>query len=436
MEPLYVLNIVFSVAILFWPVWFSKRVLRLPTVNPFTITMVIGLPVQLFRLFGGPIVLIDEGLLDTGYQFALFMGNIQLFLQTVSLAAFYSLFKKLRIERNLPMRRMHLSKATLKRAEYIFLGLFGLTFYLLSAADFGVLNWILNPREGYQLHRTGLGHWYALATSFLGVAFLFSVLARPSAKGIIVSTAAYVVLGYFLGSKGTIFTVFIAGLIFLWFIGWEHLIRVMIIGSPVVFCVLLVNLYLAMSEGFGIQAILEYFDHFKNASSYYHEYFENRIELFHGEVLFSNIWSYVPRAFWPDKPVVYGILLVNEIFFPGQADLTNTPAFGGAVEQFADFGVAGVIFFSLFSIQSVTVACLSYFIFRRPGIDLTRVSLATVFLLLVNYAPMFGSYFPAGLYFVLLLFVLTVTWLVRKKRRSRKRNLEGTGMSALPEQAV
>src|SRR5450830_1500114 len=82
---------------------------------------------------------------------------------------------------------------------------------------------------------------------------------------------------------------------------------------------LLFNLYLALADQFDLQAIFEYFDYYKNAADYYRGYLSGEINLFHGDVLLTSLWSYVPRGIFPDKPIVYGILHVNEIFFPGQA---------------------------------------------------------------------------------------------------------------------
>jgi hypothetical protein len=434
MDIFYTLNILTAVIVTLWPVWFSRRLLHLPLVNPFTITMVIGLPVQLFKLFGGPMVLIDEGLADTGYQFALLMSNVQVIAQTLGLIGFYWFFSRTRAERYLPMQRLTLGRADLRSAEYCFLALFLASFLMLTMSDFGLVAWLANPRAGYQLHRSGQGQWYALATSFLGVAFLLSFLGRPKPRNVLKNTLFYLALSYFLGSKGIMLSIFTASVIFLWFIRWKHLGRLLFLGTPVVILLLLVNLFLALSDGFGLQAILEYFDYFKNGSDYYHAYFAGQIDLFYGQIFWSNLWAYVPRGFWPEKPFVYGVLLVNEFFFPGQAELTNTPAFGGAVEQFADFGVAGVVVFGLFSVQSIITACFSYFTFRRPGIRFDQVTMATVFLMVVQFAPMFGSFFPGALYVGLLGFVLAVVRLCRRSRsRSRSaKPADGFGQLAAP----
>ncbi|MFZ2649345.1 MAG: hypothetical protein WA210_04470 [Burkholderiaceae bacterium] len=416
MALLYAINIAAAVALLFWPAWFARVHLRLPWVNPFTILLTIALPVQIMKLFGGPLVLIDAGLFDTGYQYALLMGNLHVLAQTAGLVFFYGVFGMLRIDQQLPLRGVVLSRRDLRRGARAFLLLFAVSLFLLASAEFGVINWFVNPREGYQLYRTGQGHWYALAVTALSTAFLLAFLARPAPKALLFNMLVYIALGYLLGSKGMLLAIFGSALAFLWFLRWPYLGRFILLGTPALFGLLLVNLFL-MADGFDLQAILEYFDFYKNAADYYNGYLAGEVRLFLGEITWSNVWGYVPRAIWPDKPVVYGILLVNEIFYPGQAELTNTPAFAGAVEQFADFGVAGVLVFGFFSSQSIVNALLAYLIFRRPGIRFDQITLATVLLMLVQYAPAFGSYFPAGLYLLLLFAVLVVLRLLRRSRR-------------------
>lgn len=417
MEVLYSLNVLVAIALLLWPLWFSTRCVGLTAVNPLTIAMALGLPVQLFKLIGGPLVLIDGGLADSGYQFAVLMSNLQIICETASLVFFYQLFARVRVERALPLRRVTLSRRDARRAEYVFLALFAACYLLLALGEFGLGAWLANPREGYQFHRSGAGQWYALATTFLGVAFLLSFISRPTPGAVVLNMLLYVFLGYFLGSKGTLLTIFTSGVVYLWFIRWRHLHKFIAFGLPLIFALLLVNLFLAMADGFGISAVLEYFDYFKNAADYYDAYFTGQIHLFHGDVLLSSVWAYVPRAVWPDKPYVYGVLLVNEFFYPGQAELTNTPAFGGAVEQFADFGVIGVVAFGLFSLQSLITAALAYLSFRRPAIDVSRMTLGTALVMLVQFAPMFGAYFPGALVLVLLGFVLLVLIATRSRRR-------------------
>lgn len=418
MEYIYLLNIAISVLLLFWPVWFARTQLRLPMVNPFSITMMVTAPIELMRILVGPFFLIsDGGLFDSGYQYAVLMASLLAFAQAAGVLFFFHYFKSMGAYRYVPFQTVTLGKRDLLRGSRFFLLVFCGALFALASAEYGVLNWIQNPRMGYQLYRTGQGHWYAIATSALSVSMLLAFLARPTAGYLLLNMLVYLFFGYFLGAKSALLSIFIFTLVFLWFVRWRHLGKLMLFGMPLLFGLLVVNLYLALGDAFQLVKIIGYFDHFMNAAVYYRSYLNNEIELFYGRVAISSLWTYVPRAWFPDKPTVYGILHVNEFFYPGRANLTHTPVFGGAVEQHADFGPLGVLVLGFFSSQAFLTGLLSYLIFRRPGLRFDRITMATVMLMLVQYAPSFGSFLPGGLYLLLLLGVLATLRMLRRSPR-------------------
>lgn len=415
MQLLFSLNIALALLILFWPVWFSRVALKLPLLNPFTIAWMLDIPIQIMRLFGGPLILIEDGLFDPGYQFALAMGTLLLVSQLAGLFFFLFAFGVIRIERSIPLRKIILSSRDLMRASRFFILIYCFSMYMLASADFGVVNWLINPREGYQLHRQGLGHWYGLAISGLAVAMTLAFLAQPNQKSLLIRAPMFICMAYLFGSKTILLSIFASLLIFLWFIQWRYLIKLFIIGTPIIFSLMIWNLYLAISDTFNLLAIFEYFDYYKNAAEYYRGILSGDINLYYGQITLTSFWSYVPRALVPDKPFVYGILYINEIFYPGQAELTNTPGFGGAVEQFADFGVLGVILAGFFSAQSLVTAFLSYMLFKRPGMRARQMSLVTALIVIMQYAPAFGTFFPAALYMTLVVFVGIVILVLRDR---------------------
>ena len=368
-------------------------------------------------LLAGSLTL-DEGLFDEGYQFALLMNSTLILAQICGATFFYKLAKVVGAHRYLPFQSVFLKPRKLRFGSLVFFCIFLFSLFMLASAEFGVANWLMNPREGYQLYRAGQGHWYALANSAMSVSFVLALLSLPTALNVLGSTMLYLVFGYFLGTKVVFLSIFTTSIIVLWFLRWHHLGKLMLVGTPMVFCLMVWNLYLALGDGIGLDTIVSYFDHFMNGANYYRSYLNNELNLFNGEVFISSLWAYVPRALWPDKPWVYGVTLVNEIFYPGQAELTNTPAFGGAVEQFADFGPFGVVLSGFFGAKAILTGLLSYLIFRKPTLQFNRVTLAMVMLILVQYAPAFGNFLPAGLYlFQLLVVVLLIRLTLHSPRR-------------------
>jgi hypothetical protein len=405
---IYVANLFLAVALLTVPLWFSRRYLRLPVINPLTITMLVWLPFELMKLLVGPALLIRGGLFDPAFQYAVLMGNVLLVSQTSGMVFFFKLATACRLERYLPFRSTPLTPRQLRRASWVFVGIFALAFCSLASAELGVLEWLENPRVGYQLYRVGQGHWYALSLSALSVAAMLAYFAKPVPISILRKTLLFLALAYLLGSKGVILAHFSATLVVLWFVGWRHVTKVFVLGAPLVFLALLWNLYLTYGDAFELQSIINYFEYYKNGATYYRGILNGDIRLFEGEVFFSSFWAYVPRALVATKPFVYGVTHVNEIFFPGAAELTNTPAFGGAVEQYADFGVIGVIVLGFFGGQAVFNAAVYYLVFRAPRVVPSRLTLGAFLALLAIAGPLFGTFFPGLLYFMLLVAVALV----------------------------
>ncbi len=379
--------------------------------------MTIIFPVDLMILFGGPLVLISDGLFDVGYQYAVLMNNLYIFAQVVGSLFFLYLAKTFGFHRILPFQHVLFERKDLRRSSFFFLIIFLSALFVLANAELGFFNWLLNPRQGYQLYRAGQGHWYALAVSALSVSYVLALLAKPTAGNVIFCTVFYMCFGFFLGSKSGLLSIFTTALIFLWFLRWHHLDKIYLFGIPILFGLMLFNLSLAIDDSFEFQNVLMYFDHYKNGADYYRSYLSGEVSLFHGEILSSSLWAYVPRAIWPDKPWIYGVINIVEMFYPGLAETGNTPAFGGAVEQFADFGPLGVVLFGFFSTKAILTGVLSHLIFRKPGLSFVNVTLASLILILVQYAPSFGAYFASGLYLILLLATLFVLSLLKTLRK-------------------
>lgn len=353
-------------------------------------------------------------MLGNPYQYALLMNNFKVLAEALSTFFIFHFSRKISIHKYLPFKQVMMDKNALQRGQFFFLMFFFVSLFILANTEFGVVNWLLNPRMGYQIYRSGQGHWYALAVSSLSVSFILALLAQPTSDKIIMNTTIYLILGLLLGAKGILLSIFVTMIIFLWFVRSRYLGLLIFIGVPMIIAIMVLSLTFNMESDLKLESIFNYFDHYQNAALYYDSYLKGEVKLFYGDVLLSSFWSYVPRGLWPDKPWVYGTLLVNEIFYIGQAEKTNTPAFGGAVPEFADFGLIGVIVYGLFSIKGVSMGLLSYLIFRNPELDFNRITLATVLLVIMQYAPYFGTFMPGMFY---LLFLFTVLFLLKMLRR-------------------
>jgi hypothetical protein len=145
--------------LLFWPLWISIKFFKLPLINPLSIHVLITTPVELMKLIIAPMILIEHGLLDIGYQYAILASSLNIISAIIGLTIFLKIFKIYHFEYFIPFKKSKLSINKLRKLSSFFLLLFLTFFILLSNNEFGFLNWVNNPREGYQLHLTGQGHW-------------------------------------------------------------------------------------------------------------------------------------------------------------------------------------------------------------------------------------------------------------------------------------
>ena len=414
MELLFCTNIVFVLITSCWPIWFSVQIVRLPHLNPINISFVVTVPVIISTLLLGPYFLIDEGLFDSGYQFSILMMSISNLFTAIGAYVAFKTSKSLCLERLLPFAGIKLTRRDLKRSEITLFTLFVIFFYLLASSEFGLVNWILDPRTGYQFYRTGQGHWYALGMSFLSAAFTCGVIKLNKPIDVVVKLLVYLPFCFLFGSKAYLLSFFIFTLILLWFMKWKSLKKFIAFGIPFIFLIMLFNFFGNSNEVI-LEDVFSYFDYYKNAADYYKGYLSGNIDLFYGQVLISSLWEYVPRGIFPEKPYIFGGVLVADIFYPGAAEASHTPAFGGAVMNFADFGVFGVIILSFMSSQALITGLGSYLVYTKKMFNPFDINLLTVLIVLMLYTPQFGMFFPSLLYIIILGIVLVVVKITRRR---------------------
>lgn len=398
MIVLFFLNLSAYVFLSLYQVYYMSSRFNLGAINPFTIAFAVSFPVLFLQIFGGPVFLLDDAFRNEYYIYALFVTNLELFFTLALVMVSFQLCRRSSFLSNLD--RFFIARRPIGRSRLIFiqalsLGLFFVCFLLLSQ-DYGLWNWLREPRTGYQLYRVGNGHWYALSLLFLSVSFALDSLVRRRSTSIYFSTLFHIVLVYLLGSKGFVLSFAIFFLIVMWFRRSRY-IRIYATVVPLF-------AFGLMLQNFGAQdfeAILRYFDYFVNSAMYFEAYFSGEIDLFLGKIWVTDFYKYIPRAIYQDKPFVYGFLHVNEFFFPGEAEKTNTPAFGGPVGLFADFGVAGVIFGSIFNLKVFFEVVFYHILYRNFGVSEVYKNANVLYLFLWLFAPSFLVFF-GGIYSVLI----------------------------------
>ena len=417
MQFIYYINISLSVLLIFWPLLYTKYFLKIQIINPFTLAWSVMFPVDLMINYGGPALLIDDWIDNDGYQLAIAMNNLKIISGFFSMIFFYKILIKVNFAKYLMNFCRKFKNINYERVGNYFILLYIILFCYISGSEYGVLNWVSNPRTGYQLYRVGQGHLYALLVSILSIAFVLKSLDWDNHRKVIINFFLFLLFVYLLGNKISFFLYFITTLTFLWFGKWKYLNIFIFTIAPLIFLIALYNFSLSSNDSLDILEIASYFDHYYNGANYYNSFLKGEINLYYGEVFLSSFWSYVPRAFYPDKPFVYGSLLINEYFFPGMAEASNTPAFGGAVDSFADFGIFGVVLFGVLNPIFIVNSFISYIFFRFGDIFLPiRKNLILLLILCLAFGPGFAMFISGPL---LLVFLISVAITISQSSRLR-----------------
>lgn len=219
-------------------------------------------------------------------------------------------------------------------------------FLMLAILGGGGILWILEPRDAYMDYRRGVGLYYALTQWSVVFFFIFYLwLRRPLRFEGHSLLLAVLTLSYFLGSKG-----FLINFVIIYVFYRHYKVRPIGTLSIVLFGGLVVSGFLGIQILQGtaqnLAGVIKYFSYFDSSVRFLERFGD--IGFQYGAVMFSQLWDYVPRALYPEKPIVYGYYLVHETLNPGM--LAKGRAEGTLVwlRYYMDFGVFGVFLFGLF----------------------------------------------------------------------------------------
>ncbi|KXJ53070.1 MAG: hypothetical protein AXW17_07095 [Colwellia sp. Phe_37] len=400
---LYTLNVGFFFFIVVWTAVYITKFFNLGWYNPFTIVLAFILPMLIMRVIVAPAFLFEEGMFDEWFNYALAMHNIELL---ITFFIIFFVFNALNKRRYLQWRLLNIFKPRkLPRKNMIFLACFFLSCslfcFLILTREFGFINWLSDPREGYQFYRRGNGHWYALSIVFWSVSF-FIILNQS--KNLLQACLLFVIgflYSYFFGSKEIMLEALICFAIIVWFKNFKNAKKIILLLAAPTILAMLYNLGRTHIEG-----IIAYFDYYQVSAMYYQAYHNGEIDLFYGNVWVTDFYHYIPRFLYSDKPYVYGQILVNEFLFPGMAEASHTPGLGGPVAKFADFGVFGVVLFTLFDATLIFTTVITFLLFSSYKKGVINSNGFLIYLIL--YAPVFLKYFPPLLAIIMFFLIFLV----------------------------
>lgn len=290
----------------------------------------------------------------------------------------------------------------LVRIHVLLLGLIALGIFIVMAqkSGLGFINWLKNPREGYQDFRNGVGFFYVLSFSFFNLSFLITLYHfGKSRKKIIIITLLFATLSYFWGSKGGLIGIFFGSIVYYnYYCSRLSLKSILLLGSSLVgvFILLMWRHYKSLYDmDFDAVEILNYFNHYSNGYRFFNE-FDQKFNYLFGEEYIDSLWKFVPRFLIPDKPQVYGVNKYVLFAFYGDSldESGNGPAFGGPIEPYLNFGLLGVILDGFFNGLTNSII-YRYFLKYRNFIGLIFLLSITGF----EVVTIFSNVFVIGIFY-------------------------------------
>jgi hypothetical protein len=221
----------------------------------------------------------------------------------------------------------------------LLLGCAALCFAGLAIVGGGGILWLTDTRTAYLRFRTGAGYFWLLTIWFTMTAFVYYLWARrPTGIRLAWVMSCFTVLAYLTGSKIVILSIFVTTLAYYEFLV-RHISTVKIVlagaGAVAAFFVLLV-----FQSSMTLLNLFSYFEHFDVTTQFLARF--NEFGYHYGSAWLSELWFYVPRALYPDKPFEYGGLLVPARLYPGAHERGYAPGFLIWSLSYLDFGWLGV----------------------------------------------------------------------------------------------
>ena len=250
------------------------------------------------------------------------------------------------------LNRLNFSRSTIYFKAAVWFALLGgaiTSFLFLVLSDIDDLLWVTSPREAYISLRSGLGHWWLLYQACVVLAFLIALhgIAHLKHRGILqlLAIAVAASMMYFTGSKTAVLLIPIIAAIYLHFYHSRLSLTGMAAVAVTSFAAFTILLGRNGEQGV-LGGIIRYFADYVSVTALAVELID-----FHGHTFgfssLSSLWYFVPRGLFPEKPFEYGATLLHSVLFPGSAELGHTPGILPWLVPYMDFGVFGVITYSV-----------------------------------------------------------------------------------------
>lgn len=244
-------------------------------------------------------------------------------------------------------------------------------FYVaLMVASGAGLMWLSDTRKAYQFHRGGAGVWWSLCQATLMLLFLATLFRWGNKRRtIFLQTVLFSILAFFLGSKASILTYPVIAAFYTHFRIRRIRTRAILLGSALLLFLVLALQWIQSTAG-TLSGALRYFDYFSYSARFIERFPHFRFR--YGQVVASDLWYYVPRALYPEKPYAYGQNLLIGFMNPGfESTVRHTGFTPGMLPWsvgYADFGIFGVVGAALVTAW-ISKAAFEYFLKNRDFVS-------------------------------------------------------------------
>ena len=231
-----------------------------------------------------------------------------------------------------------------KRLSLIFF-LLALFLYTIYLSIFG-LEVLLHPRIVYQQTRLGFGP-ITFGLSMFAKLFLIFGLFYFRKKWLLLLLASMLV--YILGSKSNLIMFFIIYFYYKVFIEEKYISLNRFILISIGGFIFLLTIYFIFSPNLTMKQwslVLMYFSQYADYNFNFSILIDKLQHFYYGLLaLENNLYAFLPRFIYPDKPTIYGVFKLSYLIFPeATLKFTGAPSFGIFGPFYADFGYLGILF--------------------------------------------------------------------------------------------
>ena len=241
-------------------------------------------------------------------------------------------------------------------------------YWLLNLDD--LLLAIENPRLFYANMRIGGGIIYFIIIPLTMFLYFYYISKLNFSSGkctknyikAIIATVLITLFIYQFGQKSSILTIGVLLLTTVYYKGSPKKRNGVLLIFGTIFAVAFVWIFIlyTVQQDIKFTGILRNLAGYSDYLTNFNDLVDNLDHFTWGRTFFEDeIFAYIPRFLWPDKPVLYGSLKLG-LEVPRLVDwtlsLTGAPSFGPIGSAYADFGVVGVLFHAMLQIVFFYIA--------------------------------------------------------------------------------